>query len=154
MLVAGTMTAEELHAQEQDFREYKAKLIPPLYEQADVPHFSFAELLGIEWLHTMTRHAEACDLGMEMLGIRYRDWKEHRQKTAEAMLDYCDCRPDDMTAVLAVLDQDSQAGTILAQEVVKQKWALSDNDRGTLARVLGEHPFITSADYVAPNSIE
>lgn len=146
-------TAEEIYEDEKEIREYIARFTPPLYKQANVPHFTFAELYGVMWLHTLTRHAEAYDLGMKMLAVRYTDWKKRPQKTAEAMLEYCDCLPIDLTPILSVLDQDSQAGTVLAQDVLKEKWELSNHDRATLARVLSEHPFINSADYVAPNSL-
>ncbi len=150
----GEMSADELRGHEIGYRGYKEVLIPAIGQLPPEPHRTFAELMTLEWLNYMERHAQYCDMGMEMLAIRYRDWKQEPQKTAEAMLAYCNCRPADMTDVVAVLDKDSQAGTVLAQDSDKKRWILSDLQRETMGRYLANHKFIHSADYEAPNTLK
>lgn len=150
----GAMTTEELLREEAGFRAYKDRLIPSLAILPPEPHLSFAETMTIEWLSYMERHAQFCGMGMEMLAIRYQDWKASPQKTAEAMLDYCRCRPDDMSAVHAILEQDSQGGTMLAQETVTQPWVITDRQRAIMDRILQEHSLVNSADYEAFNSLK
>ena len=110
--------------------------------------------MPIERLHNMERHAQYCEIGIDMLTIRYQDWKKAPQKTAEAMLTYCGCLPDDLSAVYAVLNQGSQADTTLAQSTVKKRWVLSDPERATIAQMLRNHPFINTADYEASGSLK
>ncbi len=148
----GKMTVDELRGHEMDHRAYKEPLIPPIAALEPEPHRSFAELMSIEWLHTMERHDQFCQMGIEMLAIDYQEWKKDPQKTAEAMLTVAGCRPDDLSAVYAVLDQDSQAGTVLARNTVKQPWILSENEGATMTQILRNHPFIKTADYEARNS--
>lgn len=149
----GEMTLEELRGHETDYRGYKAPLIPVIGQLEAEPHRSFAELMSLEWLNYLERYTQFCEQGMEMLAIRYQDWKREPRKTAEAMLDYCDCRPGDLSAVYAALEQDSQAGTILAQDTFKQKWILTKSDWATMGQILQSHAFINSADYEAINTM-
>ncbi|MFK7804358.1 MAG: sulfotransferase [Anaerolineae bacterium] len=149
----GEMTADELIEHELGYRAYKERLIPPVAALEQGPHRTFAELMSIEWLSYMERHAEFCETGIDMLAIRYQDWKAEPQKTAIAMLEYCNCRPEYLSAVYAALVQDSQAGTMLAQDTVKKPWIVTDQQRAMMAQVLHSHPFIKTADYVAVNSL-
>ena len=150
----GEMTPEELRGHELGYRAYKEPLIPPIGALPPEPHLPFAELMSMEWLSYMERHSQFCEMGLEMLAIRYRDWKQMPEQTAVAMLDYCNCRPDDLSAVLAALTRDSQAGTILAQDTVKQRWDVTDEQRAIMAAVLSKHRFINSADYEALNTLK
>lgn len=149
----GDMTAQEFIENEIGYRGYKAPLIPAIGSLPAEPHRTFADLMTREWLSYMQRHSEFCEAGMTMLAIRYQDWKSAPQKTAEAMLEYCDCLPEDLTAVHAVLEKDSQAGTILAQDTVKKRWVISDQQRQTMGDILSSHQKIKSADYEAINTL-
>lgn len=83
-------------------------------------HLSHTSILSLLWLSTMEQYEQYCRMGIDMLATRYANWRSVPRKTAEAMLDYCQCSPGDMTAIYDTLTRDSQAGTVLSQKAVKQ----------------------------------
>lgn len=121
------------------------------YNAAHLP--SFPETLALMWLSTMERYLTWHDMGIEMLAIRYANWRSDPQKTAIAMLDYCNCLPADMTAVYKALNRDSQKGTYLSQQAVKHhKTAIKASDLEILTHQLQKHPIIKTADFEVPNT--
>jgi hypothetical protein len=94
-------------------------------------------------------------MGIEMLAIRYANWRSDPRQTAEAMLDYCGCRPTDMTAIYETLGRDSQAGTGLSQEAIVQRGrAITELDLGELNRQLQNHAFIHEADFEVSSTLQ
>jgi hypothetical protein len=94
-------------------------------------------------------------MGIEMLAIRYSSWLSAPRKTAEAMLDYCRCRPTDMTAIYETLNRDSQAGTRLSRETLEQhKRVITELELEELKWHLQNHAFIHEADFEVPNTLK
>ena len=113
--------------------------------------FSHAGMLALMWLRAMERYVQLCNRGVEMLAIRYASWLSAPCKTAEAMLDYCRCRPADMTAIDEVLNRDAQAGTRLSRETLERRGrVITELELEELHRHLQGHAFIREADFEAP----
>jgi hypothetical protein len=94
-------------------------------------------------------------MGMEMLAIRYASWHSAPRETAEAMLEYCRCRPTDMTAVYEALNRDSQAGTGLSREALEQRErVVAERELQELHWHLQRHAFIHEPDFEVPNMLE
>jgi hypothetical protein len=149
-------TTEEISKERDRARRELLGPLVPLIAQYDpnqpLPH---AGTLSLMWLRAMERYVELCSMGMEMLAIRYSSWRSSPQKTAEAMLDYCHCRPNDMTAVYETLKRDSQADTHLSREALEQnERTLNNLELGELHKHLQNHAFIQKADLEAPNTLK
>lgn len=114
-----------------------------------------AGMLSLMWLTAMERYVQHCDAGMEMLAIRYASWLSAPRQTAAAMLDYCRCRPAEMTAVYAALERDSQADTPLSRETLQQQdRTIADHEFDELHFHLERHPFIHDPDYEVANTLK
>ena len=111
-------------------------------------------MLSYQWLAVMERYMQLYEKGVEMLAIDYQSWIDRPRETAAAMLDYCGMLPDDLTAVYAALDRDSQEGTVLSRSEVRDHdtWVKSANLL-ELHNVLAQQPLINTADFVAPNTL-
>ena len=73
----------------------------------------------------------------------------------EAMLDYCRCRPTDMTAIYETLNRDSQAGTHLSRETLEQQErVITELELEELHWHLRRHAFIHEADFEVPNTLK
>ena len=93
--------------------------------------------------------------GIEMLAIPYPNRKLDPRRTALSMLDYCGCRPDDLRAVEETLAKDSQAGSAVAQDAVRQRTAGVDLfNPAELERHLQDHAYIRTADFEVPNTLK
>jgi hypothetical protein len=70
------------------------------------------------------------------------------------MLEYCRCRPTDLSFIVKVLANDSQAGSYLSQARVQQ-WAGDDQtyNLDVLNRHLQNHPVIKTAGFEAANTL-
>jgi hypothetical protein len=148
-------TDEERRARENQRREVLGSLVPLIAHYDANLLLSHAEMLALMWLRAMERHVQLCSMGMEMLAIRYGSWLSAPRKTAEAMLDYCRCRPTDMTAIYETLNRDSQAGTGLSREAIEQRErVITETELEDLHRHLQHHAFIHEADYEVPNTLK
>jgi hypothetical protein len=145
---------EEQWTMENEAREY-LKPVTPLIAQYDPDkHLSLVGILTLMWLSVMERYMRLHDMGIEMLAIRYTDWHSAPRKTALAMLDHCGCRPSDMTAIDETLNRDSQAGTLLSQEVVQLKeTVVQASHLEELNWHLQNHAFINTADFEVANTL-
>ncbi|MEO5887111.1 MAG: hypothetical protein ABIQ77_05550 [Anaerolineales bacterium] len=148
-------TDEERRMVESEDREV-LKLGTPLIAQYDPnTHLSTTGLLSLMWLSVMERYVQLQSMGCKMLAIRYANWRFAPHETAAAMLDYCTCKPADMTRIDEVLTRDSQAGTFMSQEVIQQKEkVMGAGDLEELNRHLQDHAFITSADFEVANTLK
>jgi hypothetical protein len=148
------LSEEERRARGNQGRRVLGPLVPSIANYDADLLLSHAELLALMWLRAMERYVHLCSMGMEMLAIRYASWLSAPRKTAEAMLDYCRCRPADMTAIYETLDRDSQAGTGLSREAIEQRErVITETELEELHRHLQRHAFIHEADYEVPNTL-
>ena len=148
-------TDEERRTRENQRREVLGPLVPSIARYDANLLLSHAEMLALMWLRAMERYVQLCGMGMEMLAIRYASWLSAPRKTAEAMLEYCRCKPTDMTAVYEALDRDSQAGTGLSREAIQERErAITETELVELHRHLQRHAFIHEPDYEVPNTLK
>ncbi len=148
-------TDEERRAMDKQRRELLGPLVPPIAQYDPNQPLPHAGTLSLMWLRAMERYVQYCDMGMEMLAIRYDSWRSAPRQTAEAMLDYCRCRPTDLTAIYETLNRDSQAGTHLSREALEQqKRMITDLELEELYRHLQNHAFLHEADFEVPNTLK
>lgn len=128
-------------------------LVPSLarHVREDGSLLSFTSLGAHMWLAVMERYMELRKNGMPMLAIRYEDIATAPKEAIRTVLDYCRFSNVDMQAVYKILEQDSQAGSVVSQEILEQRdFKLTDAHRADLARVLQAHPLINSPDFIVP----
>jgi hypothetical protein len=148
-------TDEERRVRENQRRGVLGSLVPSIAQYDANLLLSHAEMLALMWLRAMERYVQLCEMGMEMLAIRYASWLSAPHETAEAMLEYCRCRPTDMTAVYEALDKDSQAGTGLSREAIEQRQrVIRKTELEEFHRHLQHHAFLHEADYEVPNTLK
>ena len=146
-------TDKEHRARENQRRELLGSLVPAIAQYDANQPLSHADMLALMWLSAMERYVQHCGIGMEMLAIRYASWRAAPHKTAEAMLDYCRCRPTDMTAIYETLNRDSQAGTRLSRQTLEQRErVVTKFELEELHWHLQRHAFIHQADFQVPNT--
>ncbi|MEJ2735901.1 MAG: hypothetical protein P8189_20435, partial [Anaerolineae bacterium] len=148
-------TEEERRARDKQGREVLGALVPSIADYDANLLLSHAEMLALMWLRAMERYVQLCRMGMEMLAIRYASWLSAPRETAEVMLEYCQCLPADMTAIYEALERDSQAGTALSREAIRQRGrVITETQLEELHRHLQRHAFIHEADYEVPNTLK
>ena len=135
-------------------RAWFSTLLPMIADVPEEQPLSAVDIIGLQWLSVMDRYVKLHEKGVEMLAIDYQSWIDAPRETAEAMLDYCNMLPDDLTAVYAALKQDSQEGTVLSRSEVRDHdtW-LKTADLLELDDLLAQQPLINTADFVAPNTL-
>ena len=137
-----------------ELRAWAETLIPLLADVPDDHWLSPTALVMYAWLSPMHQYVKLYEEGVPMLAIDYDSWLAAPRETAVAMLDYCGMAPSDLTAVYAALEQDSQAGTVLSRNAVKEHHAFLDMaDPDELNDLLETQPLINTADFVAPNTL-
>lgn len=129
-------------------------LLPLLAQVPDEEWVTPVELLAYSWLSSMDRYVKLHQMGVEMLALNYESWLVAPRETAVAMLDYCAMLPQDLAAVYEALERDSQAGTMLSRNAIKEHHQLGEQaDPAELESVLASHPLIRTADFIAPNTL-
>ncbi|KAA3665107.1 MAG: hypothetical protein DWQ04_02335 [Chloroflexi bacterium] len=140
---------------EKQRRTLLGSLVPAIAQYDPKKPLSHAGMLSLMWLTTMERYVQYCDMGIEMLAIRYVSWLSTPRETAEVMLDYCQCRPVDMTAIYEALDRDSQAGTRLSRDAIGQeKRVIFEHELAELNWHLQNHAFIHESDFEVLNTLK
>ena len=148
-------TDEERRSGEKQRREVLGPLVPSIAQYDPKQSLPHAGSLALMWLSAMERYVQYCRMGIEMLAIRYASWRSAPRKTAEAMLDYCRCRPVDMTAIYETLNRDSQADTHLSREALEQhNRVITERDLEELNWHLQHHAFIHEADFEVANTLK
>jgi hypothetical protein len=148
-------TDQERRARENERREVLGPLVPSIDQYDAKLLLSHAEMLTLMWLRAMERYVQYCRMGIEMLAIRYASWRSAPRETAEAVLDYCRCRPSDMTAIYETLSRDSQADTHLSREALEQRErVMTEVELEELHWHLRNHAFIHDADFTVPNTLK
>ncbi|MBE2224652.1 MAG: hypothetical protein IAF02_24140 [Anaerolineae bacterium] len=147
-------TDEESWQGDKKRREILGPLVPSIAQYDPNQPLPHAGSLSLMWLRAMERYVDHCHAGIEMLAIRYESWRSSPRQTAVAMLDYCHCRPADMTAVYEALNRDSQAASHLSRDTLGQRQrVLTDDELAELHKHLQAHGFIHEADFEVPNTI-
>ena len=148
-------TPEELHQLEIEVRGWMKLLVPSIARYDANQHLSLTGLTSLMWLDNMERYTELHQAGIKMMAIPYPSWKLDPRRTALAMLDYCGCCPDDLTAIEETLLKDSQAGSPVSQDAVKKKstptWVF---DPAEMNRHLHNHAYIKTSDFEAANTLK
>jgi len=145
---------EENRRREKQRREILGPLVPTIAQHDPDQPLPHAGLLSLMWLRAMEQYVALCDMGIEMLAIRYERWHSAPHQTAEAMLDYCQCKPTDITAVYEALNRDSQADSHLSRDTLGQRHrTLTDDELAELNKHLQAHAFIHEANFEVPNMI-
>jgi hypothetical protein len=149
------VTIEQLRQYESEARGWMQLFVPPIARYDPNQHLSGTGLMSLMWLANMERCTELHQGGIEMLAIPYPCWKLDPRRTALSMLDYCGCRVDDLTSLEAILSQDSQSGSTVSQDAVKNKTVGAQIfDLTEMSQHLQSHSFIRTADFEAPNSLK
>lgn len=146
---------EETDEEKKIRRELLGSLVPAIAQYDAELTLSHTGLLSLMWLTAMERYVQYSRMGIEMLAIRYASWLSAPRKTAEAMLEYCGCKPADMTAIYETLNRDSQADSHLSREALQQhNRTLDELELEELHRHLQKHDFIHDADFEVPNTVQ
>ena len=148
-------TDEQHRARERGRRELLGSLVPAIAQyDAELP-LSHASMLALMWLTAMERYVQYSRMDIEMLAIRYASWLSAPRKTAEAMLEYCGCKPTDMKAIYETLNRDSQADSHLSRQALQQHNRVMDElELKELQLFLEKHAFINEADFEVPNTLK
>jgi hypothetical protein len=146
---------EEPRAQDKQRRAYLGPLVPAIANYDPDRPLPHAGTLALMWLSAMESYVRYSESGIEMLAIRFESWQSAPNKTAEAMLDYCECRPGDMTAIYETLHKDSQSGTGLSRDALEQRaTVMTEGDLEELNRHLADHALIHEANFEVANTLQ
>jgi hypothetical protein len=155
LLDESRISAEQLRQYEVETRGWMQLVVPSIARYDPNQHLSATGFTSLMWLANMERYTELHQSGIEMLAIAYPSWKLDARRTALSMLEYCGCRPDDLNAVEETLGKDSQAGSVLSQDVVKERTTGAQLfDLAELNRHLQAHTFIRTPDFEAANTLK
>jgi hypothetical protein len=148
-------TAEQQIQFENETRSWMRLFVPLIARYDPDTHLSLTGLSTLMWLSLMERYTELDQSGVKMLAIQYASWQQAPHQTALAMLDYCGCRPSDLTVVEETLQKDSQAGTSIAQEAVKRKGISAGLlDTAEMNRFLQAHAYINSPNFEVHHTLK
>jgi hypothetical protein len=146
---------EEIFQYEDEARGWMQLLVPPIARYDPNQHLSGTGLMSLMWLANMERYTELHQAGVEMLAIPYPSWNLNPLQTALSMVDYCGCRLNDLALVQETLAKDSQSGSVVSQEAVKNKTTgVQIFDPAELNRHLQNHAYIQTADFEAVNTLK
>lgn len=114
---------------------------------------SFTEMGAQMWLAAMERYLELHKNGVPALALRFEDIIAAPQDAVKRVIEYCGFPDVDIESVYKVLEKDSQAGSMISQEILEQRdFQLTDAHRADLAQVLKAHPTIRSGEYILPST--
>lgn len=149
------ITAEQLRKYEAEARGWMQFFVPSIARYDSSQHLSATGLMSLMWLDNMERYTKLHQTGVEMLAIPYASWKLDPGQTTLSMLDFCGNRPGSLTAIEETLAKDSQSGSTVSQDAVKNKTVgVQIFDLAEMSRHLQSHSFIRTADFEAPNSLK
>lgn len=148
-------TEVDIAERDKEKREFMNSLVPEIAEFNPEIHLRHVDMLCMMWLATMTRYIKWNKSGIDMLAVPYYYWKSLPLNTAEAILDYCGCKPSTMSDIIEVLGKDSQAGTRLSWDALREnKREITNQDLAILDKHLRNHPIIQKADFEVPNTLK
>ena len=135
------------------FQMWLATLVPSIAKHAreNGSILSLFTMGAMMWTSILVRYMELLGHGVPILAIRFEDIKSAPQDATQKIIEYCGFLNADMKSVYDVLEKDSQAGSVVSQEMLVQRdFQLTDTHRADFAQVLQAHPVIHSGDYVVP----
>lgn len=91
--------------------------------------YSNAEYLTILWLSVVTRYLKLVRSGMSFLKIRYRDLKNHPERTLTRLFSYVNLPLTEIDTCLAAFEKDSQQGTMLDRRALDRSKRLELTDK-------------------------
>jgi hypothetical protein len=118
-------TPEERYIWENEVRQSLTPLVPLIARYDIDKHLSFVNLLSLMWQSIIEKYIYLQNTGVDMLAIPYSCWLSNPYETSIAMLTHCELEPPEQTRIQSVLMTDSQAGTALSRQTIKQKNILS-----------------------------
>lgn len=149
------VTVDQLRQYEVEIRGWMQFFVPSIARYDSSQHLSATGLMSLMWLANMERYTKLHQTGVEMLAIPYASWKLDPSQTTLSMLDFCGSRPDNLTTLEETLAKDSQAGSTVSQDAVKNKTAgVQTFDLSEMNRHLQSHSFIHTADFELPNTLK
>jgi hypothetical protein len=122
---------------------------PYIDEGQDV--YYYAEFLAVLWTWYLYRYMTHYESGVVFHTIRYEDLTNQREATVRATFDYCGLPiSDDILAkAMKGFDTESQAGTILSNEVPAED--LPPERVAAFMEMLSRHPRFNQPDYGLPD---
>lgn len=146
------LSEEERAERHRQRRLSLGKLVPEIAAFDPDRFLPHAGTLTLMWLSAMQRYVDLYNLDIDTLAIQYNSWLSHPQETAKAMLDFCNCSPNDMQSIHQVLNRDSQEGTRLARTALEKDKVISAEDLEELQWHLSHHVLIKTAQFEVPNT--
>lgn len=145
----------DIMERDKEKRGFMNSLVPEIAEYDPKAYLRHVDMLSMMWLATMTRYIKWSNSGIDMLAVPYEYWKSMPIRTAKAVLEYCRCKSSDMSGIFEVLGRDSQAGTRLSWNALKEnKRDITNQDLEILHEHLRRHPIIQKADFKVPNTLK
>lgn len=115
----------------------------------------FSEFMMVQVISWFNRYIELYNAGVPFMAVRYEDFSTHKEAVARSILEYCDLAQEDMSSIMQIFGQDSQAGTNFARKQADQsnKDELTESQREKLLAMLQKHDTIHTPDYILPGSL-
>jgi hypothetical protein len=117
------------------------------------PPMSPACLWTLSWLSSVERYLQLCDAGQAGFALRFEDLKSDSEGLIRKLLAYTNLTPVDWTAVRAVLERDSQEGTMVARAEADRARQTSAVYLDEAARVVASRPRLSGPDMCLPGTI-
>ncbi|MCG9890181.1 MAG: hypothetical protein MH252_03780 [Thermosynechococcaceae cyanobacterium MS004] len=114
-------TLDERYIWERKVRQSLTPLVPLIAKYDNDKHLSFVNILFLMWQSIIEQYIYLQNTGIDMLAIPYDCWLSDPYSTSIAMLTHCELEAPEKARIQSVLVADSQAGTALSQQTIKQK---------------------------------
>lgn len=137
------------------FQGFFSTLVPAIAKHVSEngPLLSMASLGAQAWLAVMERYLALHSNSVPFVAFRFDDIKAAREEAVKKIIEYCNLSNVDMDAVYKSLERDSQAGSLISQEILAGRdFKLSDQHLADLAQALAAHPVIQDGHFVVPST--
>jgi hypothetical protein len=125
------------------------------YNLVSMEEISAGLLISLTWLNYMERCLERLNAGQPMLPVRYEEFKADPEFGIGRIFDFCGVYATDINNLFDVLNKDSQAGTPISRDQLKQvDWEMAPSDIAIIQQVIAEQPIINSQDYQLPGTLK
>lgn len=121
---------------------------------AGVAEIDWRSVLALWWLILMERALERLQAGQAILPVRYESLKAEPVTVMTQILAYCGIDVGNGDWLRAVLGQDSQAGTALSRDSLKDRaWQMTPDDVAVLERIIAAQPVVNRPNYQLPGTL-
>ena len=128
------------------------KLVADEYD--DAKPMSQAKLWILGWVSIMERYLELHARGVPFCAARFEDLKRDPRGIVGALFEYCGIRLGDMGPVHDALRRDSQEGSRVAQENVKQaSYQMPQKYLDEAAAIIASRPMLTGPGMRVPDTL-